>query len=268
MRFALLLLLVPVLGYALITGWMALMQGRMIYPSAGAPGADVGAAEARGWAPLSGDGAPRAYAAAPADSARATVVVFHGNGGVALDRAYYADALGMRGLRVVLAEYPGYGGRPGTPSEALLASDGAETIRQVRARYGSPVLVWGESLGAGVAAAAVAQAPEAVGGVVLLTPWDSLLETAKASVGWLPVGLLLRDRYDSVANLAAFGGPVAVVVAGRDEVIPPARGLALYERLRAPKRLWTFPEAGHNTWPVGPREAWWDEVLAFTLPGL
>lgn len=267
MRFLLLLPLALGVGYLLLAGWVTLMQGRMIYPSAGEGGPGQRAADVLGYGTIPAEGAPRAFIAGAEDSVRATVVVFHGNGGTALDRTYFVDALGARAIRVVLAEYPGYGGRPETPSEAVLAADAAGTLRAVRERFGGPVVVWGESLGAGVAAAAVAKAPGAVDGVVLLTPWDSLVETARMSFGWLPVGLLLRDHYDSVANLAAFDGPVAVVVAERDEVIPAARGLALFEALDGRKRLWTFPDAGHNSWPVAPGAAWWDEVLAFTLPG-
>jgi pimeloyl-ACP methyl ester carboxylesterase len=81
------------------------------------------------------------------------------------------------------------------------------------------------------------------------------------------VRLLLRDRYESVVNLSGFEGPVAVLVAEHDEVIPAERGLALFEALDTPKRLWTFEGAGHNSWPSDPGEAWWGEVLAFVLPG-
>ncbi|MEM6327183.1 MAG: alpha/beta hydrolase, partial [Bacteroidota bacterium] len=164
-----------------------------------------------------------------------------------------------------LAEYPGYGGRPGSPTEAVLVEDAVRTLRTVAEAYPGPLVVWGESLGAGVAAAAVAEAGDLVDGVVLLTPWDSLVETAQRAYPWLPVRWLLRDRYDSVANLSAFDGPVAVAVAEADRVLPAERGLALFEALDEPKRLWTFEGAGHNSWPTDPAEAWWDEVLAFVL---
>lgn len=261
-------LLFVVGGYVLIVGVIAAMQGRMIYPSAGqGPAPTAGDLDAIGARPLPGVAAQAAFVVEAQGAAWGTAVVFHGNGGTALDRSYYVRALGARGLRVVLAEYPGYGGRPGSPSEAALVKDGAATVRAVREQFDGPVIVWGESLGAGVAAAVVAQIPDgAVDAVVLVTPWDSLVETARASFGWLPVGLLLRDRYDSVANLSGFEGPVAVAVAERDQVIATERGVALFDALGAPKRLWTFAGAGHNTWPTEQGAAWWDEVIAFTRP--
>ena len=78
---------------------------------------------------------------------------------------------------------------------------------------------------------------------------------------------LLRDRYDTVGNLSDFEGRVAVLVAEEDEVIPPRFGLALAERLGLGARLWTFPGAGHNSWPSGAGALWWDEVVAYTLSG-
>ena len=258
--------LVLAVGYAAVAAAVALSQGRLIYPSAGRTAAPSAAAvAARGLEAVPADGAPRAFVAEPPGEARATAVVFHGNAGTALDRGYYVRALSARGVRVVLAEYPGYGGRPGAPSEAALVADGAGTVRWAARRYPGPLVVWGESLGAGVAAAVAARVPALVDGVVLLTPWDSLLARARQSYGWLPVGLLLRDRYDSAAHLRGSDRPVAVVVAERDAVIPPERAHALFDALEGPKRLWTFPGAGHNSWPADPGAGWWDEVLSFAL---
>ena len=74
---------------------------------------------------------------------------------------------------------------------------------------------------------------------------------------------MLKDRYDNVANLADYRGPVAVAMAGQDGIIPNRLTRHLYESLQAPKRLWTFPEAGHNSWPSGPQEPWWAEMMNF-----
>ncbi|MEM1056457.1 MAG: alpha/beta fold hydrolase [Bacteroidota bacterium] len=266
MRLLLSLLTALAVGYVLLAGFVAMMQGRMLYPSAGqGPAPDPAVLSALRYEVIPGVAAPRALIAEPEGEARATVVVFHGNGGTAMDRGYYARALTARGVRVVLAEYPGYGGRPGTPTEAALVTDAAETIRAIYQQHGGPLVVWGESLGAGVAAAVLPETSGMVDGVVLLTPWDSLVETARGAFPWLPVRLLLRERYDSVAHLGEFAGPVAVLVAERDKVIPAERGLALYEALDEPKRLWTFEGAGHNSWPSDPDEAWWDGVMRHVL---
>ena len=94
---------------------------------------------------------------AAAIAVRGTAIVFHGNAGHAGHRRYYADALTAHGLRVILAEYPGYGPRDGTPSEVQLVSDAAVSIALAQRTYAGPLLVIGESLGAGVAAAATAE---------------------------------------------------------------------------------------------------------------
>ena len=82
-----------------------------------------------------------------------TIIVFHGNGGTAADRAFYVKALGPLGYRVILAEYPRYGGRKGELGEKAFVNDASETIRLAFVKYGEPLLVLGESLGCGVAAA-------------------------------------------------------------------------------------------------------------------
>ena len=260
------LLVLAIVAYAAILVLMAVMQDRLLYPSAGItqplpPQNELAQVGLAAWP----EDRPVALLASP-DSARATVVVFHGNGGTALQRGYYVDALRARGLRVVLAEYPAYGWRSGDVSEAALVADARRTLRLVDEAFGGPLLVWGESLGAGVASAALRHLDVPVEAVILLTPWDTLPNTAGAAYPWLPVRWLLRDRYDSVENLSEFGGRVAVLVAETDAVIPPARGHALYSGLDGDKRLWTFPGAGHNSWPSHPGAAWWDDVVDFALP--
>lgn len=190
-----------------------------------------------------------------------TVVVFHGNAGGARDRGYYLQALERRGYRVLLAEYPGYGGRRGGLGEADWVADSRETVRRALADFGGPLWVWGESLGAAVAAAVAADRSLPVAGVVLVTPWDSLTELAQSLYWYLPVRWLLRDRYDSIAYLSHYPGKIAVLIAGRDEIIPQRHSQRLYESLRGPKRRWIFPESGHNTWPIDVGAPWWDEVL-------
>jgi fermentation-respiration switch protein FrsA (DUF1100 family) len=83
-----------------------------------------------------------------------------------------------------------------------------------------PLLIIGESLGAGVAAAASVRHREAIAGLLLITPWDRLEHVASHHYPMLPVKWLLRDRYDSVGHLATIGRPVLVVVAGDDQIVP------------------------------------------------
>jgi len=140
---------------------------------------------------------------------RGTIVLFHGNGDWAWARTAYVDALTHRGFRVFLYEYPGYGGRPGRPGEATIVPDARAVIRSLdQAGYG-PVYVWGESLGAGVAAAVCADGTLPVHGLALLTPWDNIANVGQSFYPWIPVRLLLIDKYDSIANLEHFQHPFA-----------------------------------------------------------
>ncbi len=253
-------LIIAVYGLVVLAAW--LLQYRMLYfPERLSPDGlrrRAAAADLTLWAQEGGD--YRGLLREPAGDCRGTVLVFHGNAGAAVDRSYYADALVPLDYRVILVEYPAYGGRPGRLGEAGFTADARGAVDLTRAQFGAPLFLWGESLGCGVAAAAVS---DAVRGLVLLTPWDSLTNLARSLYRFLPIGLLLRDRYDTLARLAGYPGPVAVIMAGRDKVIPNRFTKNLYESLASRKRMWVFKDAGHNSWPSDPGLAWWREVMAF-----
>jgi alpha-beta hydrolase superfamily lysophospholipase len=196
-------------------------------------------------------------------SSRGTVVVFHGNAGAAVHRSRYAASLAPRGFRVVIAEYPGYGARGGEKSEASFVADARSLVTRAVREFGGSLYLWGESLGCGVAAALAPDPDLAVAGVVLITPWDKLYNLAKALFPLLPVRLFMGDHYDNAENLSGYRGPVAVLMAGHDEIIPVKLTRSLYDGLAEPKRLWIFDGAGHNSWPGDPGRAWWDEVTSW-----
>jgi pimeloyl-ACP methyl ester carboxylesterase len=261
MKLTALILSVPV-AYLIVLVAIAVFQQRLLYFPVKAAVGDVVTARLRAW-PSAQEF--RGLVAEPAGAARATVIVFHGNAGHAGDRSHYADTLTRLGLRVILAEYPGYGPRAGAIGEQQLVDDAAQAIALAHRLHGAPLLVIGESLGSGVAAAASARQRDKTSGLLLITPWDRLMHVAGHHYRWLPVPWLLRDRYDSVSHLAAFGRPVAVVVAERDSTVPARFGLALYEDLAEPKQLLLMQGAGHNDWPAQADDAWWLGVTSFLL---
>lgn len=197
-----------------------------------------------------------------------TVLVFHGNAGGAQEREYYAEALQKLGWRVILAEYPGYGARNGKPGEASFREDGRETARLVRKQYPGRLVILGESLGSGVAASVAADPEVAADAVVLATPWDTLTSVAAHHYPWLPVRLFIRDRYDSVAYLKSYAGPVTVLMAEDDEIMPASSTLALYAALphAGRKRLVRVTYCGHNEWFWQVTDAQWREILAAAAP--
>lgn len=267
-RFSVFLLAILVLMIALFAGF----QRRLIYyPSTGTPAALAQMAQAEGFEPLANPaGGTIAWIQSPRDGAapEAVFIVFHGNAGFALHRSYYRDALrelsADRWACVVL-EYPGYGARPGSPSKDSLEAAAAEVLETVLARHPVPIYLIGESLGAGVATSLAASHPENVRGLILVTPFTSLAAVGRHHYPFLPVRLLLRDNFDNVRNLKNFGGPVAVVLAEDDRIIPASIGKKLYEAYEGPRRLWTQPGAGHNTLDLNPENPMWKEIGDFLL---
>jgi pimeloyl-ACP methyl ester carboxylesterase len=195
--------------------------------------------------------------------ATGTVIVFHGNAGAAYHRNYYSKALSIQNLRVILAEYPGYGGRNRRPTEDTLVEDALQTISLVYQEYGGPLYLWGESLGGGVVSSAVSKTDIPLKGAVLFTPWDTLPNLAQTHYWYFPTRWLVWDKYNNIENLQGFEGNIAVILAGNDEVVPVQHGKKLYDSITANKKLWLFEGASHNEMPIEAELNWWKEVIAF-----
>lgn len=191
-------------------------------------------------------------------------LVFHGNAGYALHRVRYAlDLTGVADCEVCLLEYPGYGSRGGKPSQETLLAAGGQALRLLKKENaGAPVFLIGESLGSGVAAGVTARAPALVSGLIFITPLNRLTEVASYHFPWLPVRWILADRYPAVEWLRGFPGPLAVVVADDDEVIPNRFGKALHDSFAGPKRIWVKP-GRHNTIHDALDAEWWREAVGF-----
>ena len=200
---------------------------------------------------------------APLTDAKGTVLVFHGNAGAALHRTYYIDALQRLGYRVIIAEYPGYGVRSGTPSEAALIEDGIATTKLAWREFKEPLFLCGESLGSGVVAGIVASREVPVKGLLLITPFDAMAKVAQHHYWFVLARWLLLDKFDNVPKLRNFQGHIAVLLAEQVEVIPNRRSMALFDALPERKKLWRFDNASHNNLPLEPWRPWWQEVMWF-----
>lgn len=152
---------------------------------------------------------------------------------------------------VYLLSYRGYGASEGQPSESALFGDALALYDAVKAEHaGEEIAVIGRSLGSGVASYLAAQRP--VEKLVLVTPFDSLAEVAQAHYRWLPVRWLIRDRYASTRYLTRYAGPLLVLRAGRDEVIPSANTDRLVASMAQPPKVVNFPGADHNSIATDP----------------
>jgi pimeloyl-ACP methyl ester carboxylesterase len=198
---------------------------------------------------------------------RTRMVLFHGNAGFALHREAFVKGLQSleRGelWEVYLFEYPGYGARPGKPGEAVFVEAARGAIEQLRRGDSRPLFVAGESVGGGVASSIAGQFSESISGVLLITPFTTLADAAAFHYPFFPVRVLLRDLYDNVKALKDYHGAVAVVLAGKDEVVPAALGRRLYDTCIGRKRLWVQDAATHNTIDYSPRARWWREASDF-----
>lgn len=199
----------------------------------------------------------------PLANIKGTVLVFHGNAGAAIHRTYYHEALQRLGYRVIIAEYPGYGLRDGTPSETILIEDGIITAKRVSDEFKEPLFLCGESLGSGIVAGVVASGKVPVKGLLLISPFDAMTNVAQHHYWFLLAKWLLLDKYENVSKLIHFEGRIALIIAGQDVVIPNRRSMALFDALREPKKLWRFEHAGHNSLPLEPENPWWQDTMTF-----
>lgn len=197
---------------------------------------------------------------------RGTIMVFHGNGDSADLLTLFVNAFRRRGFRTFLYEYPGYGGRPGHPREAIMVPEARKIVRELDAQSLGPIYLWGESLGSGVAASVAADPTLPVHGLMLMMPWDTIAHVAHSEYPIIPVRLLMHDTYDSVANLDHFRHPICVIRGDQDTIVPPACTLNLFAHLPDPKLMILEKGYGHGDWPSEPNLAWWDEALNFIAP--
>ncbi len=179
-------------------------------------------------------------------SPRPTIVVFNGNAGHRGYRVSLARALRSHGLNVLLTDYRGYGGNPGSPTEEGLAEDARAARAYVLGRPdvdATRIVYFGESLGAAVALRLGVEHPPSA--LVLRSPFASMTLVAQHHYPFLPVRLLLRDRFPSIERAPQIRCPVLIIAGTSDTIIPIDHTRKLYDAITAPK---TFLEidADHN----------------------
>lgn len=172
-------------------------------------------------------------------------ILYFGGNAERIERVRDEFAAWFPASSVYLVSYRGYGASGGVPRESDLFADALALFDHVRAHHPGAIAVVGRSLGSGVASYLASQRP--VSRLALITPFDSLSEVASAHFPWLPVRWLIEDRYESTRYLADYRGPLLVIRAGRDRVIPAANTDRLVQTLPAPPTLVTMPTADHNT---------------------
>ena len=198
------------------------------------------------------------------------ILITHGNAGYAMHRADYAqilrDAAPDCAISVYILEYPGYGARSGQPSQETFLNAAREAISEIPDNM--PLLLLGESIGTGVATATASAHPERIAGLLLLTPFDSLANVAQHHYPLLPVRWIMRDQYPSEEWLKNYRGPVAIVLAANDSIVPAKFGQKLYDTYAGPKKLIIADQADHNDLLHTLPPSAWQKALQSILPPL
>ncbi len=238
-----------------VVGGLWIFQRQLIYLSGGQPPpvAEVlpGANE---WTVRTVDGLELAAWFVTADEPRPdgmTVLVAPGNAGNRADRAPLARVLAKSGFDVLLVDYRGYGGNPGSPTESGLALDVRAAYDALRGNAvpAERILLFGESLGAAVVTELAGAVPAA--GMVLRSPFTDLASVAADAYPFLPVRTLLRDEFPLLDRISAIEIPVAVVYGTADSIVDPSQSRRVAQAV--PESIGTFPVEGadHNDAALG-----------------
>jgi fermentation-respiration switch protein FrsA (DUF1100 family) len=181
----------------------------------------------------------------PPGENKPVILYFHGNGGTLRYRAARFRKLIGDGVGLVGLEYRGFGGLPGEPTEAGLIADAQSAYAFAAARYpAQQIVVWGESLGSGLAVALAVDKP--VGRLILEAPFTSIAAIATLRYWYMPVRLLMKDQYRSDERIIKVTAPVLILHGARDTVVPYAMGEQLFDLTKAPKHIVRFLDGSHE----------------------
>lgn len=174
------------------------------------------------------------------------IVMFHGNAGTIADRAVKARHFISKGYGVYMAEYRGYGGNHGSPSEEGFYNDARAGLKWLEKEGYSPgqFVIYGESIGSGPAVQMASEMQPRE--LVLEAPFSSAADVAKTRYFWLPVDLLLKDRYDNILKIPSVKSSLLIVHGDEDGVVPIELSRKLFDAAQHPKEYVTINGGAHN----------------------
>ena len=170
-----------------------------------------------------------------------TILIFHGNAGNLFNRVYKLNELNKLDINILLISWRGFSGNKGKPTEKNLYHDAEEAVKWLnnRGAISKNIILYGESLGTGVATELGTS--NAFGGIILESPFTSIANAAKIYYPYLPVNIILKDRYDSIGKIKNITTPILIMHGKKDNIVPQKMGLELYEKANQPKFSY-FPE--------------------------
>ncbi|MBS0242166.1 MAG: alpha/beta hydrolase [Proteobacteria bacterium] len=191
------------------------------------------------------DGARLVTWSAPAREGFPTILYFHGNAGNLASRALLFSRYQAAGFGLLMMSWRGYSGSTGRPSEANNVADARLAYDVLRGDgiAADRIVLYGESLGTGVAVQIAAEKP--VAAVILDAPYTSIVDVALLSYPYLPVRPLLLDRYETMSHIGRVRAPLLVIHGEKDRIIPVSMGKTVFAAANEPKKLILFPEGNH-----------------------
>ncbi|PJD92466.1 MAG: hypothetical protein CK424_05850 [Legionella sp.] len=178
----------------------------------------------------------------PAQAHQPVILYLHGNSGHIGHRMYLVRQFLAEGFGVMLLEYRGYGGNAGQPSELGLYIDGRTALRYLQAQHSNSIVIFGESLGTGVATQLASEFSPCA--LILQSPYTTLTAVARYLYPWIPIVLI--DQFDSLARIKAIHAPMLILHGKLDKIVPFEQGRMLYATANHPKQLQIFSDRGHN----------------------
>lgn len=234
------------LWFALIAA-LYLFQRKLLYlPSGGEVlPATVGLADVKVEKLDAPDGASIVVWSGAAKPGQPTILYFHGNGGGLQNRVMKFQAIRAEGWGLFAMSYRGYSGSTGSPTEIDNVADAVRAYDALRAKgtAATDIVLYGESLGSGVAVQLAAIRP--VAAIVLESPYSSVADVAADRYWFLSVRWGLKDPYDSVEHVAHVNAPVLILAGARDTIVPVKFSRRLADAIPGAKRYVEYPTGWH-----------------------
>lgn len=181
-----------------------------------------------------------------AEVGKATIVYFHGNAGHIGYRIPLVQPYINQGIGVLLLSYRGYGGNPGKATEQGFYNDGRAAMAFLKEQQTKPecTILFGESIGSAVAVQIATEFP--IAGMVLQSPFTTLVELGAYHLPLLPVKYLAKEHYDTLSKIKTIEVPLLILQGDKDNIVPNRFTEKLFAAANEPKTLKTYPGYGHN----------------------
>ena len=164
-----------------------------------------------------------------------TLVFFHGNAGNLFNRVHKLNELNKLDINILIISWRGFSGNSGKPTEKNLYQDAQKSIEWLNSKgiESKKIILYGESLGTGVVVELAQK--NIFNSIILESPFTSMAKTAKIYYPYLPVNLLLKDKYDSINKIHKIKKPVLIMHGMKDDLVPYIMSVELFNKANEPK---------------------------------